>query len=91
MESIEERLERIAQAQCWFPFANCDTKAKDPIGSDPMQYCKKHDAAMRQRYAKANPCRCCGKDLGWISPERLAKHAGLFMHATCVPNGNANS
>ena len=56
MESIEERLERIAQAQCWFPFANCDTKAetkaKDPIGSDPMQYCKKHDLAMRQRYAK---------------------------------------
>ena len=56
MESIEERLERIAQAQCWFPFANCDTKAetkaKDPIGSDVMQYCTKHDAAMRQRYAK---------------------------------------
>ena len=55
MESIEERLERIAQAQCWFPFANCDTKAetkaKDPIGSDVMQYCTKHDAAMRQRYA----------------------------------------
>ena len=93
MESIEERLERIAQAQCWFPFANCNTKAeakaKDPIGSDVMQYCKRHDTAMRQRYAKANPCRCCGKDLGWISPERLAKHAGLFMHATCVPNGNA--
>ena len=55
MESIEERLERIAQAQCWYPFADCDTKAetktKDPIGSDPMQYCKKHDTAMRQRYA----------------------------------------
>ena len=56
MESIEERLERIAQAQCWHPFSDCntkaETKAKDPIGSDPMQYCKKHDAAMRQRYAK---------------------------------------
>ena len=56
MESIEERLERIAQAQCWHPFSDCntkaETKAKDPIGSDPMQYCKEHDAAMRQRYAK---------------------------------------
>ena len=56
MESIEERLERIAQAQCWHPFSDCntkaETKAKDPIGSDPMQYCKRHDAAMRQRYAK---------------------------------------
>ena len=56
MESIEERLERIAQAQCWYPFADCntkaETKAKTPIGSDTMQYCKKHDAAMRQRYAK---------------------------------------
>ena len=33
-----------------------------------------------------NPCRCCGKDLGWISPARLANHEGLFIHATCIPH-----
>ena len=56
LETVDERIARIEREQCFYPFANCDTKAetkaKDPIGSDPMQYCKKHDAAMRQRYAK---------------------------------------
>ena len=56
MESIEERMERIEREQCWYPFADCNTKAetraKDPIGSDPMQYCKRHDTAMRQRYER---------------------------------------
>ena len=55
MESIDARMARIDREQCFFPFANCDTKAetraKESIGSDPMQYCKIHDAAMRQRYA----------------------------------------
>ena len=57
MATIEEQLERIEREQCWYPFWNCatkaETKAKDPIGSDPMQYCKRHDSAMRQRYARA--------------------------------------
>ena len=56
MESIDERIARIERELCWYPFSDCntkaETKAKDPIGSDTMQYCKKHDAAMRQRYAK---------------------------------------
>ena len=56
MESMEARMERIEREQCWYPFADCGTKAettaKGPIGADPMQYCTKHDAAMRQRYAK---------------------------------------
>ena len=56
METIDERMARIERQQCWYPFSDCntkaETKAKDPIGSDPMQYCKKHDLAMRQRYAK---------------------------------------
>ena len=54
MESIEERLERIAQAQCWYPFADCNTKANDSIlehGKD-IGYCKAHAKEMRQRYAK---------------------------------------
>ena len=56
METIDERIARIAREQCFYLFADCDTKAetraKDPIGSDTMQYCKKHDTAMRQRYAR---------------------------------------
>ena len=56
METIDERIARIEREQCFYPFANCGTKAeakaKDPIGSDVMQYCTKHDTAMRQRYAK---------------------------------------
>ena len=55
METIDERIARIEREQCFYPFENCntkaETKAKESIGSDPMQYCKKHDAAMRQRYA----------------------------------------
>ena len=56
METIDERIARIERELCWYPFADCSTKAetktKNPIGSDVMQYCKKHDAGMRQRYAK---------------------------------------
>ena len=54
METIEERLERIAQAQCWYPLGDCNRTANDSIlehGKD-IGYCKKHDTAMRQRYAK---------------------------------------
>ena len=58
METIAERIARIEREQCWYPFGAVDcgtkaeTRAKDPIGSDTMQYCKKHDTAMRQRYAR---------------------------------------
>jgi hypothetical protein len=55
MESIAERIERIERETCWYPFDICtakaETKPKTPIGSDAMQYCKKHDAEMRKRYA----------------------------------------
>ena len=77
MESIDERIARIEREQCFYPFADCDTKAetktKDPIGSDPMQYCKKHDSAMRQRYAREAQnngpvipfhCPMCATDFG---------------------------
>ena len=55
METIDERIARIERELCWYPFADCSTKAeakaKDPIGSDPMQYCKNHYTEMLQRYA----------------------------------------
>ena len=54
-KSIDEIMAELANQQCWYPFTNCDTKAettpKDPIGSDPMQYCKNHYTEMLQRYA----------------------------------------
>jgi len=54
VETIDERIARIEREQCWYPFADCntkaETKAKTPIGSDTMQYCEKHDREMRQRY-----------------------------------------
>jgi len=51
----EDYLDQIEKEMCWYPFAFCNNKpeniAKKPIGSDPMQYCKKHDTEMRKRYA----------------------------------------
>jgi hypothetical protein len=54
MESTQESLDRISREMCWYPFACCDNKAeiriKEPVGSDTMQYCEKHDAEMRDRF-----------------------------------------
>ena len=48
-------LDRISRSICWYPFGCCHSKAetrvKETIGSDTMQYCKKHDTEMRRRYA----------------------------------------
>ena len=56
MTDIDKILEDMEREMCWYPFADClnkaEKKAKEPIGSDPMQYCKKHDIAMRKRYSE---------------------------------------
>ena len=54
MESTQESIDRISREMCWYPFACCHSKAetrvKEPVGSDTMQYCKEHDAEMRDRF-----------------------------------------
>ena len=54
MESTQEIMDRISREMCWYPFACCHSKAetrvKELVGSDEMQYCEKHDAEMRDRF-----------------------------------------
>ena len=54
MESTQESIDRISREMCWYPFACCHSKAetrvKEPVGSDTMQYSEKHDAEMRDRF-----------------------------------------
>ena len=51
----EEYLDQMEKEICWYPFGLCNNKpekiTKKPIGSDPMQYCKKHATEMRKRHA----------------------------------------
>ena len=53
METLDERLARLEQEQCWYPMAICNRTANDSIveHGNAIGYCQAHAKEMRQRYA----------------------------------------
>ena len=54
METPDEMMARLEQAQCWYPMTICNRKASDHIieHGKEIGYCQTHAAEMRKRYVE---------------------------------------